>query len=220
MNVYDRVCLDIITDSLDSVSEIKNLKALEPKNLNCPWMKPENYIKTQRKKFLVTIRKTKDTILVFDHLDMMKYNLYLNSFIVTDPLDEEFTATLEEVCEYFIKKDGTPITEGFLKLREVEMWFGTEFFEIIKPFKAYFKPSERNYWAYQVPMGQMFELSTYLGRRMVNHPKIEHGSGDYIVCPDKNGQPLLELRILVNGLRFEKEFNMKPFKKCRKSKLF
>lgn len=78
--------------------------------------------------------------------------------------------------------------------------------------KARYTPQDTDYWACFVPESERTTLATLYNTVIeVNTPGVPHGKGDFVVCPDKNGSPDFNSRVVVNGLVFAKTFSSRYF---------
>lgn len=67
-----------------------------------------------------------------------------------------------------------------------------------------------------VPVTQIEQVVTYRGTEIINVPGVDHGLGDFIICPydyDNIGRPHINSKQIVNGLVFGDTFDNRTWER-------
>jgi len=124
-------------------------------------------------------------------------------YIICDPITHEFQAApIQGIASVFSFDKGEMITSTSLQRRSTLYnmpW------SIIQPLR---NSLAMKYMACFIPNTQKFVLQTVAGNVMVNQPGVDHGKGDFIVCPMlPNRMPDFQHIDVVNGIQFKHTYS-------------
>ena len=118
------------------------------------------------------------------------------SVVLKGTVGEQWVAKLSKVLETYTKADGSALTEQDF----------TEHKDTFIDLKTKAEPDTN--FACFVPADVRLTVNTAWGDVLhVNDPASEHGYGDYLVCPNKDGQPDFSDVWVVNGAIFANTYD-------------
>lgn len=177
-----------------------------------------NWKRTHKKNYCIQICKPKLGTNVKNKLEGAKYTTNENKpYVAKGTVGEMWVMDLGKVTGTYNFADGTPITPAALAAKEKK---GLMDWITVKT-KPMSQAGASYNWAVQLPINDRrfknFPVQTSWGDTLyANRPGLEHGGGDFIVCPDVNGQPNLNDVWIVNGAIFETTYDMRSFRKSSK----
>ena len=117
------------------------------------------------------------------------------SVVLKGTVGEQWVTKLEKVISTYTKPDGSALT--------AEDFAGKDTFIDLKT-----KAAPDTNFACFVPVDVRISINTAWGDVLhVNDPAAEHGAGDYLVCPNKDGKPDFSDVWVVNGAIFAKTYD-------------
>ena len=119
------------------------------------------------------------------------------SVVLNGTVGEQWVAKLSKVLETYTKADGTALTaEDFTGSKDTFIDLKT-------------KAEPDTNFACFVPADVRLTVNTAWGDVLhVNDPSSEHGYGDYLVCPNKDGAPDFSDVWVVNGAVFPNTYDV------------
>ena len=118
------------------------------------------------------------------------------SVVLKGTVGEQWVTKLEKVMKTYTKADGTPVTAEDFAEKDVFIDLKT-------------KAAPDSNFAMFVPKGTSVTVNTAWGDVLhTNLFNAPHGDGDYLVCPNKDGQPDLSDIWVVNGAVFPITYDM------------
>lgn len=118
------------------------------------------------------------------------------SVVLKGTVGEQWVTKLEKVMKTYTKTDGTPVTAEDFAEKDVFIDLKT-------------KAAPDSNFAMFVPKGTSVTVNTAWGDELhTNLFNAPHGDGDYLVCPNKDGQPDLSDVWVVNGAVFPTTYDM------------
>lgn len=177
-----------------------------------PWDIAENYRKTRKKKYEITICMPPVGTKVFNKLEKSYYVTDAHKqFVAIGTVGEQWVIDINKLCSTYTLANGTPINPTILKPMVVPMIHEGKRVGVIKKFKVATLPGPIN-WAFKTSAKDIFQIPTAWGDVLtVNAPGVGHSTGDYLVCADGGGYPLLTDRWVVNGEVFPTTYDMRAF---------
>lgn len=137
------------------------------------------------------------------------YTTTSERFILSDPFGDKIGVSLEYLCNYYRFANGDMINEETLNSRLED---GLMDWEEIVP-----RPNS-NFWVFHLDLSKYgnscknYQIKTNRGILIANRNEIKHGSGDFLVCENKYGNPDFNKISVVNGRLFPVMYNMNAFK--------
>lgn len=194
---------------------------------------PSSYKKTTKKQHRIYVCMPKIGSKVSNKLNLKQFVVdeEQNRYVVCGTAGENYTTNLQELTKNYNFSTGEPVNAQAIAkksilinskgdtrpvgdkliperiLYEKKVVCLMDWVQMVsKPYKI------STYWACFVPKYYSFTINDIWGNPMqVNDSRTIHGAGDFIVCPDVNGRPNLNNRIIINGEIFPALYDMRAF---------
>lgn len=165
-----------------------------------PWDNPNNYKKTYRKMYTISVSMPILGTEVYNYLEKSKYITNKNRpFVLTGTRGEQWIIDSDRLCRTYTLENGEPLTVKFLMSKIITEYKDGKSYPCIRSFKIRAIPGAIS-WVINIPKNCIFTIKTSWGDELlVNDPDRPNAVGDFIVCSDINGKPNLNDRRVVDG---------------------
>ena len=176
-------------------------------------LQPENFKKTTRQSTDIWVCRPQIGTVVHNIFTNTDYTVdIVSQFVVCSALGELSTLSFEALSYSCVFSDNSAITEEAISSMHSED--GT-----ISWFSAKTLPSSTPVWACFVPDKYSYAFRTEKGIAVINDGSSKHGLGDFVICPDEQGEPNLTKASVCNGLIFAHSYDNAGFSDCIDQKL-
>ena len=160
--------------------------------MNNKYNDPDNYIPVSKKVFDRMVYMPEIGTEVYNHLEQSTYTVDENKpYVLIGNKGEEWCVTKATLLKSY------ELTEADLEQFKVGM----------QPTSITTKPGVPQ-WATHIDLDDQIKIETSWGEVLTSNVGDGHGLGDWIICSDKNGQPDLNDRWVLNGEIFEETINI------------